>query len=85
MSLADRLAERGEIGGRTVRITETGAVECHAYPLGPLPPGMVRVRTELRPDGERRAFLTIKGGGLIGRDECPGDRGYSSARRDIPR
>ena len=47
MSLADRLAERGEIGGRTVRITETGAVECHAYPLGPLPPGMVRVRTEL--------------------------------------
>ena len=30
-----------------MRITETGAVECHAYPLGPLPPGMVRVRTEL--------------------------------------
>jgi NADPH:quinone reductase-like Zn-dependent oxidoreductase len=47
VSLADRLAERGEIGGRTVRITETGAVECHAYPLGPLPPGMVRVRTAL--------------------------------------
>ena len=47
MSLADRLAERGEIGGRTVRITETGAVECHVYPLGPLPAGVVRVRTEL--------------------------------------
>lgn len=45
MRLTDRLAERGEIGGRTVRITATGAVECHDYPLGPLPPGMVRVRT----------------------------------------
>jgi Zn-dependent alcohol dehydrogenase len=47
VSLADRLAERGEIGGRTVRITESGAVECHVYPLGPLPPSMVRVRTEV--------------------------------------
>lgn len=47
MSLADRLAERGEIGGRTVRITESGEVECHEYPLGPLPPSMVRVRTAL--------------------------------------
>lgn len=47
MSLADRLAERGEIGGRTVQITESGAVECHVYPLGPLAAGMVRVRTEL--------------------------------------
>lgn len=47
MSLTDRLAERGEIGGRTVRITESGAVECHVYPLGALAPGMVRVRTEL--------------------------------------
>lgn len=47
MSLADRLAERGEIGGRTVRITDSGAVECHDYPLGALPPGMVRVRTEV--------------------------------------
>ncbi len=47
MRLADRLAERGEIGGRTVRITESGAVECHVYPLGALAPGMVRVRTEL--------------------------------------
>jgi NADPH:quinone reductase-like Zn-dependent oxidoreductase len=47
VTLADRLAERGEIGGRTVRITASGAVECHDYPLGPLPPGMVRVRTAL--------------------------------------
>jgi threonine dehydrogenase-like Zn-dependent dehydrogenase len=47
VSLADRLAERGEIGGRTVRITESGAVECYVYPLGPLPLGMVRVRTEI--------------------------------------
>ena len=47
MSLADRLAERGEIGGRTVRITESGAVECHVYPVGPLAPGMVRVRTDV--------------------------------------
>jgi threonine dehydrogenase-like Zn-dependent dehydrogenase len=47
VSLTDHLAERGEIGGRTVRITETGAVECHVYPLGQLAPGMVRVRTEL--------------------------------------
>ncbi len=47
MSLADRLAERGEIGGRTVRITESGAVECHDYPLGQLAPGMVRIQTEV--------------------------------------
>jgi NADPH:quinone reductase-like Zn-dependent oxidoreductase len=47
VSLADQLAERGEIGGRTVRITESGAVECHEYPLGALPAGMVRVRTAL--------------------------------------
>ena len=47
MSLTDRLAERGEIGGRTVRITASGTVECHDYPLGALPPGMVRVRTAL--------------------------------------
>ncbi len=47
MSLDERLAERGEIGGRTVRITASGDVECHVYPLGPLPQGAVRVRTEL--------------------------------------
>jgi NADPH:quinone reductase-like Zn-dependent oxidoreductase len=47
VSIADALAERGEIGGRTVRIAESGAVECHVYPLGPLPPSIVRVRTEV--------------------------------------
>ena len=47
MNLADQLAARAEIGGRTVRITEGGAVECHVYPLGPLAPGVVRVRTKL--------------------------------------
>jgi len=47
VSLADALAERGEIGGRTVQITKSGVVECHVYPLGPLAPGMVRVHTEL--------------------------------------
>jgi threonine dehydrogenase-like Zn-dependent dehydrogenase len=47
MSLDERLAERGEIGGRTVRITSSGGVECHIYPVAPLAPGMVRVRTEV--------------------------------------
>jgi NADPH:quinone reductase-like Zn-dependent oxidoreductase len=45
VSLTDQLAERGEIGGRTVRITDAGAVECHEYPLAPLADGQVRVRT----------------------------------------
>ena len=45
MSLADEMAARGEIGGRTVRITESGVVECHRYPVAPLADGMVRVRT----------------------------------------
>jgi NADPH:quinone reductase-like Zn-dependent oxidoreductase len=36
---------RGEIGGRTVRILDTGEVDCHQYPTGPLAPGHVRVRT----------------------------------------
>jgi 2-desacetyl-2-hydroxyethyl bacteriochlorophyllide A dehydrogenase len=41
----DELIARGEIGGRTVRILETGDVDCHAYPVAPLPAGQVRVRT----------------------------------------
>ena len=45
MSLTDTLVERGEIGGRTARIVETGEVECHRYPLAQLADGMVRVRT----------------------------------------
>ena len=46
MSLTDELAARGEIGGRTARIVDTGDVECHTYPVAPLEDGMVRVRTE---------------------------------------
>ena len=45
MTLTDDLVARGEIGGRTVRIVESGAVECHTYPVAPLRDGMVRVRT----------------------------------------
>jgi NADPH:quinone reductase-like Zn-dependent oxidoreductase len=36
---------RGDIGGRTVRILENGEVDCHEYPVAPLAPGHVRVRT----------------------------------------
>jgi NADPH:quinone reductase-like Zn-dependent oxidoreductase len=39
------LIARGEIGGRTVRILESGEVDCHEYPVAPLAPGHVRVRT----------------------------------------
>jgi 2-desacetyl-2-hydroxyethyl bacteriochlorophyllide A dehydrogenase len=41
----DELIARGAIGGRTVRILESGDVDCHEYPAAPLPPGHVRVRT----------------------------------------
>ena len=41
----DELIVRGEIGGRTVRILEGGEVDCHEYPVAPLAPGHVRVRT----------------------------------------
>jgi 2-desacetyl-2-hydroxyethyl bacteriochlorophyllide A dehydrogenase len=41
----DDLIARGEIGGRTVRILENGEVDCHEYPVAPLAPGHVRVRT----------------------------------------
>ncbi|HYU82788.1 MAG TPA: zinc-binding alcohol dehydrogenase [Candidatus Polarisedimenticolia bacterium] len=41
----DDLVARGEIGGRTVRILESGEVDCHEYPIAPLAPGHVRVRT----------------------------------------
>jgi threonine dehydrogenase-like Zn-dependent dehydrogenase len=41
----DELVARGEVGGRTVRILDTGDVDCHEYPVAPLPPGHVRVRT----------------------------------------
>ncbi len=42
----DDLVARGEIGGRTVRILESGEVDCHSYPVAPLADGSVRVRTE---------------------------------------
>jgi NADPH:quinone reductase-like Zn-dependent oxidoreductase len=41
----DELIASGEIGGRTVRILESGEVDCHEYPVAPLGPGQVRVRT----------------------------------------
>ena len=41
----DELIARGEIGGRTVRILESGTVDCHQYPVASLSPGHVRVRT----------------------------------------
>jgi 2-desacetyl-2-hydroxyethyl bacteriochlorophyllide A dehydrogenase len=41
----EALISRGEIGGRTVRILESGEVDCHEYPVAPLAPGYVRVRT----------------------------------------
>jgi threonine dehydrogenase-like Zn-dependent dehydrogenase len=44
-SQIDELIARGEIGGRTVRILETGDVDCHAYPVAALQTGQVRVRT----------------------------------------
>ena len=37
--------ERGEIGGRTVQLTETGEVECVRYEPAPLADGHVRIRT----------------------------------------
>jgi len=41
----DDLVARGEIGGRTVRILESGEVDCHTYPVAPLVDGAVRVRS----------------------------------------
>jgi threonine dehydrogenase-like Zn-dependent dehydrogenase len=41
----DELVAEGRIGGRTVRIVESGDVECGTYPVAPLRGGHVRVRT----------------------------------------
>jgi NADPH:quinone reductase-like Zn-dependent oxidoreductase len=41
----DAAVARGEIGGRTVQIVGSGAVECHSYEPAPLGDGQVRVRT----------------------------------------
>jgi NADPH:quinone reductase-like Zn-dependent oxidoreductase len=51
----DELIARGEIGGRTVRILETGEVDCHTYPVAPLTDDAVRVqsvRTAISPGTE---------------------------------
>jgi Zn-dependent alcohol dehydrogenase len=51
----DDLIARGEIGGRTVRILETGEVDCHRYPVAPLTDDAVRVqsvRTAISPGTE---------------------------------
>ena len=45
MADLDERAQRGEIGGRTVRIVEGGAVDFHTYPVAPLQPGFVRIKT----------------------------------------
>ena len=44
----DGIVARGEIGGRTVQIVDTGAVECAFYEPAPLADGHVRVRTVRR-------------------------------------
>jgi NADPH:quinone reductase-like Zn-dependent oxidoreductase len=56
VSLVDELVERGEIGGRTVRILERGEVDCHVYPVAKRKPGTVRVlsvKTAISPGTER--------------------------------
>lgn len=45
MPTVEELAARGDIGGRTVQIVSTGAVECAVYEPGPLAEGAVRIRT----------------------------------------
>jgi NADPH:quinone reductase-like Zn-dependent oxidoreductase len=58
----DELVARGEIGGRTVRILESGDVDCHEYPAGPLASGHVRVRT-VRSAISPGTEMTYVGGG----------------------
>ena len=48
-SRIDGFVERGEIGGRTVQIVDTGAVECAVYPAG-----AARRRPRARPNGVLR-------------------------------
>ena len=45
MATVEELRSRGEVGGRTVQIVASGAVECATYEPAPLPDGHVRVRT----------------------------------------
>ena len=46
MASVEELIERGEVGGRTVQIVASGAVECVSYPPAPLRDGFVRIRTK---------------------------------------
>ena len=45
MATVEELVARGDIGGRTVQIVASGAVECATYEPAPLADGFVRVRT----------------------------------------
>src|SRR5688572_29733833 len=45
MPSVEELRTRGEIGGKTVQIVSSGAVDCAAYEPAPLADGHVRIRT----------------------------------------
>ncbi len=45
MPSVEELRARGEIGGKTVQIVSSGAVECAVYEPTPLPDNWVRIRT----------------------------------------
>jgi NADPH:quinone reductase-like Zn-dependent oxidoreductase len=45
MPTVEELRSRGEIGGRTVQIVSSGAVECRSYDPAPLPANHVRIAT----------------------------------------
>jgi D-arabinose 1-dehydrogenase-like Zn-dependent alcohol dehydrogenase len=45
MPTVEELVARGDIGGRTVQIVSSGAVECATYEPAPLADGSVRIRT----------------------------------------
>jgi len=45
MPSVEELRSRGEIGGRTVQIVSSGAVECRSYEPAPLPDGQGRIAT----------------------------------------
>ncbi len=45
MPTVAELVARGDIGGRTVQIVASGAVECATYEPAPLAQGLVRIRT----------------------------------------
>src|SRR5688500_2028513 len=45
MPSVEELRARGDVGGRTVQIVASGAVECAVHEPAPLPDGWVRIRT----------------------------------------